>query len=153
MNNSHHLVGLSGQFHAGRSGFLRTGRHGLCHLVHLCHRIVDLANSLRLFARCGRNPQYVLGHRTATGINFLNPFGDLLNHIRSDIGLLDTGADQVGGALGGLGGTLGQVAHFLGHDGKPLALFSARAASTAAFKARQIGWKAISSMVLIMPKI
>jgi hypothetical protein len=52
--------------------------------------------------------------------------------------------------LRGLCALAGQRAHLFGDDGEPCARLPARAASTAAFSASRLVWKAISSMVLAM---
>jgi hypothetical protein len=78
-------------------------------------------------------------------------------------GLLDQGAafahlvhriaDQGLDFLGGAGRALRQVAHFGRHDGKPRPCSPARAASTAAFRARILVWKAMPSITPMMSTI
>jgi hypothetical protein len=66
---------------------------------------------------------------------------------------LDAGADQALDLLGGLGAAPGQAAHLAGHHGKAAPCSPARAASTAAFSARMLVWKAMPSITPMMSAI
>jgi hypothetical protein len=46
--------------------------------------------------------------------------------------------DNPANRVGGIGGALGQLAHFVGHHGKPRPISPARAASMAALRASRL---------------
>jgi hypothetical protein len=80
--------------------------------------------------------------------------GACLAHQRRSVGdLADRILDQALDLLGRTGRALRQRAHFAGHHRKAPALLAGTRASTAAFSARMLVWKAMPSMTLMISAI
>ncbi len=137
------------QLRGGTGAFLGVRGVGLRDLVHLGHGDVDLANPVALF----------LGGRGDAGnevIHFADVLhdrgkrgGDLGADVHAARALLHGVFDLRGGFLGGLGAALGEAANTSSATtAKPMPASPARAASTAALRARRFVWKAISSICL-----
>jgi hypothetical protein len=80
------------------------------------------------------------------GDHLLHGGAGLLDHLAAHVHLLGGVVDQRLDLLGGDRAALGQAAHLGGHDREAAALLAGPAASTAAFSARMLVWKAMPSM-------
>ncbi len=76
--------------------------------------------------------------------------GDLGADLDAPVALRDGVLDAVGRRAGRLGAALGKAPDFIGHDSETRPASPARAASTAALRARMFVWNAISSIVLMI---
>jgi PAS domain S-box-containing protein len=136
-----------------RGAFLGTGRRLLRHLLHLRDRFADLLDAPRLLLAA----QAHLLHQRFHLCRFLGDGPDGHRHLihlgLAVVGLGDRLLDQRRVSLAAWAQRCARLRTSSATTAKPMPASPARAASTAAFSARMLVWKAISSMTLMILEI
>ena len=148
--NCFHLLGLGISLFGSRGRFLGVGGVLLDHPIHLGNGLTDLADPLSLLLGKGAaiiSPNQLPGLLGAGG-HF--PEGLVGPATISDPCFIDCIFNQVGSFLAASAARMARLRTSSATTANPAPASPARAASTAAFKARRLVWKAISSMVLII---
>lgn len=142
-------ISLSTELLTGRGRFLRCGRIGLDHLGNLQHSLVDLLQGQALLLGCLVDIPHQIRHlRDAT--TMVCRASAVLWAISRPSFTLAMELSIISVVLGRLGTAGRQIAHFLSHHSKALAMLPAWLLPPPHSSARILVWNAISSMTLII---